>query len=183
MKSFVLFSFLIFLSWPIFLIVSFIFYKNQDLAMPSLWNFLVPISYITLGNYALHKGIKVPFIKKKEENTNFIFYALLFLNFFWSIHVSMEHDQSINGYFLVFSVGLIQVFQSTTALFDAKKTIISGFIQILLVVASYGLIYQGNFSIDDFLAIHCLWISILFFSFLNEIIWNWMITQSIFTDY
>jgi len=138
--------------------------------MPSIWNFLVPISYIALGNYVLNKGIKVPFIKKKEENTNFIFYALLFLNFSWSIYVSMQHDQSINGYFLIFSVVLIQIFQSTTALFDAKKTLKSGLIQIVLFAISYGIIYQGKFSIDDFLAIHGLWISITFFSFLNEII-------------
>ena len=46
MKSFILLSFLIFLSWPIFLIVSYTLSKHQISSMPAYWQFLVPIIYL-----------------------------------------------------------------------------------------------------------------------------------------
>ncbi|MBG09455.1 MAG: hypothetical protein CME68_11905 [Halobacteriovoraceae bacterium] len=170
MKSFILFSFLIFLSWPIFLIVSYTLSKHQISSMPAYWQFLVPITYLFFGYYSLQKKIPFPLIKKGEANTNAFFYSLLSLNFLWSFYISMKHDPNIDGYFLIFSFGLIQIFQSTTGLFNAKNTLISGILQVIFTSISYIFIYEDKFSIDDHLAIHFLWINILFFSFLNEVI-------------
>ena len=170
MKSFILFSFLIFISWPILLGISYVLSKFQGVTILPVWYFLVPIIYISFGYLSLKKSIKFPFAKSSEDNINFIFYGMLFINFLWSIHISMQHDSTINGYFLIFTFGFIQIFQSTTGLFNAKKTLISGMVQILIFGLSYLLIYKGNFSIDDHFATHFLWCGILFFSFLNEVI-------------
>tara|TARA_Y100001954_G_scaffold129875_1_gene138964 strand:+ start:722 stop:2590 length:1869 start_codon:yes stop_codon:yes gene_type:complete len=170
MKSFILISFLVFVSWPIFLIVSYTVCKYQNLDMPSPLYFFIPIIYLAISHFALKKKIKIPFIKGVESNTNFIFYTLLLINFLWSVHVSMLHDKEINGYFLIFSLGLIQVFQSTTGLFNAKITLISGIIKTIFFMFSYLFLYKSELSTDDLFATHFLWVSILFFSFLNETI-------------
>ena len=167
-KKITLFSVLIFLSWPLLFLISFFLSDYQKVSNPSLWYFTFPISYLVFGIFLSLKKPKFPYLKK--INADFPFYFLLIVNFLWSIHVSMQHHSSLNGYFLVFTLSLVQLFQSTTGLYNAKKTLLSGSFQIATFVLSYVFIYQNIISIDDIVAIHTLWISILFFSFLNETI-------------
>ena len=168
-KKILFLSSLIGSSWPVLFVFSYFLTSYQKLDMPPLWSFFIPLIYLSLGLFLIYKRNEIPFLKRKGGLLTSITFALLFINFGWSINVGMKHHSSINGLFLIFSIFLNQIFITTTGICNSiKKSVVSSVIQVSCLFLSYIFLTKENLGQDDIMAFHALWIGLIFFSVLNE---------------